>query len=141
MKLKFNNEIYGVDLESCSSGLPKEYNYHLELDENGDEYLVSEEYDLQSIIDSYESACSIERIIISHGLGDELIMNKKSGVYLSEDEVNAYKNASSYDNLNTQLLSLYKDYSWMKYEDFANAVLHGDFDKLKKPVEDNGGFE
>lgn len=141
MKLKFNNDVYDWDSSlACSSG-GNSKNFYLDIDENGSEFLVAEDYDLQSVIESYADSCSIERIIISHGLGDELLMNQKPGVYLSEEEVNVYKSAGSYDNLNTQLLSLYKDYSWMKYEDFANAVIHGEFDKLKKPVEDNGGAE
>ena len=93
---------------TCCAGSNIAYNYSLGIDENGDQYLIAEEYDLQQIIDSFADQCSIERIIVSHGLGDELLMNQKPGVFLDEDAVDSIKLATKNTlDINAQILSLY----------------------------------
>lgn len=141
MILKFNKNIYDYEPTGCEVGRPVGFEVTPSIDENGVAFLESEEYDLQAVIDSFAEACSIERILIAHGLGDETALNKKPGVYLDEDQVNIVKNAQSNTlELNAQLLSLYQGYKdVMSFDQFSNFVAHGDFtalDEAKKSKEE-----
>lgn len=141
MILKFNNNIYDYEPTGCEVGQPVGFEVTPSIDENGNAFLESEEYDLQAVIDSFADACSIERIIVAHGLGDESVLNKKEGVYLDEDQVNIIKNAQSNTlELNAQLFSLYQGYKdYMSFDEFSNYVAHGDFqalDEAKKPKDE-----
>ena len=138
MILKFSNNPYETEIVGCHPGSETAYNYSLAIDENGDQYLEAEEYNIQEVTNSFAEECSITRIIQAHGLGDELLLNQKPGVYLDEEQVNTIKNSGSSNlELNTQLLGLYQGYKdVMSFDDFANAVAHGDFTALenaKKP--------
>lgn len=138
MKLKFNKDIYDTEINPICPGSEIAHELTLSIDEKGNECLVAKEYNLQEVIDSYAEECSIARIIISHGLGDELALNKDPGVYLDEDQVNFIKNngSSSEAQLNAQLLELYKDYKDnMSFDVFANAVKTGDYKALTKTKE------
>ena len=95
MILKFNKNIYDYVPTGCEVGRPVGFQVSPSIDENGVAILESEEYDLQAVIDSFAEACSIERILIAHGLGDETVLNKKPGVYLDEEQVSIIKNAQS----------------------------------------------
>ena len=125
---KFNKDIYDTEFEGCPAGSSTAYNYKLAIDVNGHEYLEAEEYDIQEVIDSYADQCSIERIIQLHGLGDDLILDSKPGVFLDEDEVNMANKAGDPAALNVELFKLYQGYKdQMTFEEFSNAILHGDF--------------
>lgn len=131
---EFNPDIYSFESKPCPAGSRKAIDFQLTLDEEGNEFLAGDEYDQQEIIQSYADECSIERIIISHGLGDEMLLDSKPGVFLNEDDVNIIK-LSQQNNveLNASLTKLYENYTWMSYDSFVNAVLHGDYNALKKP--------
>lgn len=133
MILKFSKDIYETEIVGCNPGSEIAYNYSLAIDENGDEYLEKDEYNIQEVTDSYAEECSIVRIIAAHGLGDELLMNQKPGVYLDEEQVNTIKNAGSNNlELNAQLFSLYQGYKdFMSFDQFSNYVAHGDFEALE----------
>ena len=138
MKFKFNKDIYDTEITPICPGSEIAHDLTLSLDDKGNECLVSKEYNLQEVIDSYAEECSIARIIISHGLGDDLALNKDPGVYLDEDQVNFINNnsASSDAQLTAQLLELYKDYKdVMSFDVFAHAVKTGDYQALSKPKE------
>lgn len=137
MNLKFNKDILSFELTGCCPGSTIGYNYTLALDKDGHQYLEAEEYDLQSIIDSYAEECSIERILISHGLGDDLVLNKKPGVYLDKEALETIELSKDTSSLNVQLFNLYQGYKdVMSFDDFSKAVMNGDFDVLtKKPEE------
>lgn len=141
MKFKFNKDIYDYEPSGCCPGSEKSLNVSESIDESGNLCLVGEEFDQQEVIDSYYEGTTIERIILAHGLGDEIVLNEKPGVFLDEDQVSIMKNAQSNTlELNAQLLSLYKDYKdFMSFDDFSNAVATGDFKFLedsKKPKEE-----
>ena len=128
MILKFNKNIYDSELVPVSSGDRKAMNYQLAIDDNGDSVLVGEEYDLQEVIDSYADQCSIARILQLHGLGDLNALDKKPGVYLDETQVNMVSKAGDPAALNVELFKLYQGYKdLMTFEQFSNAILHGDF--------------
>lgn len=129
-------EIFKQPFKACPSGNGVRKVYHLSIDDNGNEVLDYDEENLQEIIQSYADQCSIERIIISHGLGDELIMNQKPGIYLDEDDVQTFDTASNLTNLNTKLIELYKKTDTdLSFEDFSRYVITGEFEKIKKPAE------
>ena len=135
MILKFNKNLLECELSSCCPGSEIAYNYSLALDENGESYLVRDEYNLQKVIDSFADECSIERIAIAHGLGDDLVMNKKPGVYLDEDDIKTIELSQSQQAMNVQLMNLYQGYkNVMTFDEFSNAVLHGDFETLNKKL-------
>lgn len=139
MILKFNSNIYDSKLKACSSGSTKGYNKSLAYDENGVAYLETEEFDQQAVIDSYEDTCSIERIIASHGLGDDLLLNQQQGAFLDEDAVNAIKSSQTMaqNNLNFELFKLYqaKEYD-MTFEEFSKAVVCGKYDDIKEKTKE-----
>lgn len=144
MILKFSKDFLNTEVKANSSGSKYNYNYSLSFDEKGEQYLEAEKYDQQAIIDSYADQCSIERILISHGLGDELVMNSKPGVYLDEDEVNSVKMASDTNAINNKLAELFRNFKGdLSFDEFRNAILTGQVDKLipkteeKKEVVDN----
>lgn len=134
MILKFSNNPYEGKFQGCDPGSEKAFNYKMLLDEKGNPYLKGEEYNIQEVINSYAEQCSIARIIQAHGLGDDLLMNQKPGVYLDEKAVKTIQlGASSPSEMNTQILSLYESYKdVMSLSEFAKAISTGDFDKLSK---------
>lgn len=144
MKLKFNKDIYDTEIKPICPGSEIANEVSLSLDENGNECLVAKEYNIQQVIDSYAEECSIARILISHGLGDELALNKDPGVYLDKSQVdfiNKY-GSSSEAQLTAQLLDLYKDYKdQMSFEVFAKAVKTGDYQALTKNNKPNESKE
>lgn len=131
---KFSSNPYEGKIEGCNPGSEKAYNYSMLLDDKGDPYLKGEEYNIQEVINSYAEQCSIARIIQAHGLGDDLLMNQKPGVYLDEKAVKTIQlGASSPSEMNTQILSLYESYKdVMSLSEFAHAISTGDFEKLSK---------
>lgn len=143
---EFNLDIYDPScIKPCEAGSPEAIDFQLDFDENGEAHLVGEKYDLQAIIQSHKDECSIERILIAHGLGDDSVLQVKPGVFLDESQVNVIKESVNLNStLETQLISLYEPYKdKMSYGEFAQAVVHGDFDKLviKKDDNPNGGNE
>lgn len=136
MILKFNKNLLECEPTPCCPGSEIAYDYSLALDENGESYLVKEEYNLQKVIDSFADECSIERIAIAHGLGDDLVMNKKPGVYLDENDIKTIELSQSQQAINVQLMNLYQGYKdVMSFDEFSNAVLHGNFEVLNKKVD------
>ena len=128
MILKFNKNIYDDPLEPVEAGDKIAYEYQLAIDENGEQYLEATPYDLQEVIDSFADQCSIERIIQLHGLGDLTALDQKPGVYLDEEQVSMANKAADPAALNVELFKLYQGYKdQMSFEDFSNAILHGDF--------------
>lgn len=137
MTLKFNKDILSFELKGCCPGSTTGYNYTLALDKDGHQYLEAEEFDQQAIIDSYADECSIERILISHGLGDEVVLNKKPGVYLDKEAIETINLSKDTASLNVQLFNLYQGYKdVMSFEDFSNAVMTGKFELLEKKPEE-----
>lgn len=134
MTRKFNSDIYSTEIKSCPVGSTKATHKTLSIDENGNQYLSQEEYNLQEVIDSYEDSCSIERIIASHGLGDDLLLTQQKGAFLDEDAVNQVKASQTMaqNDLNFELFKLYqaKDYD-MSFEEFSKAVVSGQYDSIK----------
>lgn len=137
MILKFSKNIYEDKLMPVPSGDRKAYNYSLSFDkETGQECLVGEEYDIQDVIDSYADQCSIARILELNGLGDDSILNNKPGVYLDEEAVKYSSMALDSAGLNTELFKLYQPYKdEFTFEEFSNAIVHGDFKLFDKKVE------
>lgn len=137
MILKFNKNIYEDELKPVSSGSRTAFNLSLSIDKDGNQCLVPEEYDIKVVIDSYEEQCSITRIIALNGLGDEAILNAKPGVYLDEEQVKLHSVATDQNALNMELAKLYSNYKdYLTYDEFANAVVHGNFNALERPKED-----
>lgn len=136
MILKFNKNIYDYEPSGCEVGKPVGYEVTPSIDEDGVSILESEEYDLQAVIDSFAESCSIERILIAHGLGDDSVLNQKPGVYLDEEQVNIIKNAQSNTlELNAQLFNLYQGYKdFMSFDQFSNYVAKGDFKALDEAI-------
>ena len=141
MILKFNKNIYDdSEWKPCHPGSRKAYDIFETVDTNGNKCLGKDEYDLQEVIESYADACSIERIAIAHGLGDDSILNSKPGVYLDEDEYNAViLGQESTAQVNAQILNLYQAYKdRMSYDDFYQNLVSGNFKAFeKKPEEVN----
>lgn len=141
MILKFSKNRYETEILPCDPGTEIQANYKLVLDDNANEYLQAEEYNIQEIINSYADQCSIARIIQAHGLGDDLLLNQKPGVYLDEEAVNTIT-SSQMNNLemNARILSLYEGYKdVMSLADFTKAITTGDFESIanaKKPKEE-----
>lgn len=128
MILKFNKNIYDDPIEPVEAGDKTAYEYELAINENGEEYLESTSYDLQEVINSYAEQCSIERIIQLHGLGDLTSLEEKPGAYLDEEQVNMAYKAGDPAALNVELFKLFQGYKdQMTFEQFSNAILHGDF--------------
>lgn len=140
MKFKFNKDIYDEPLKACDSGSKKAYQYTRIIDDNGDEVLDQQEFDLDAVIQSHADECSIERIIASHVLGDDTVLNVKQGVFIDKDQYESIKNAQSNTlELNAQLLSLYQGYKdKMSFSEFSQAVKSGNFEALdsKKEVKE-----
>lgn len=133
MIYKFNKNIYDDELVATPSGSSVGYNYSLSIDKEGEIYLEKEAFDQQAVIDSYADSCSIERILVSHGLGDELVMNQKPGVYLDEDDVKAVKLGSDSQALNMKLYEMYQNYKGeLDFSTFADAILSGNYEALNK---------
>lgn len=133
MILKFNKNLLECEVNPCCAGSEIAYNYSLALDENGQHYLETEEYNLQAVIDSYADSCSIERILIAHGLGDDSVLNSKPGIYFDENDINTINMSQNQQAMNVQLLNLYQGYKdQMSFEEFSNAVLNGNFEALNK---------
>jgi len=139
---KFNSDIYSFDKNNvCSSGSGVLRSF--ELDPNDSFHLLSKEINLEELIESYRAQCSIERIILSHGLGDELVLNTKVGVYLDKEQVEDLSNSFSFQNINSKMAEVYKKTdTTLSFDEFCNAVASGDFNKIanSKKVVDNGGL-
>lgn len=134
MILKFNNYIYETEIKSCPCGNGTGLRKSLAVKDDGTEYLICEEFDLQALIQSYADDCSIERIIVAHGLGDDLLLNQQSGAYLDEEAVKEIKQSKTLaqNDLNVTLYSLYsKGNIDMSYDDFAKAVTSGNISAIK----------
>jgi len=138
---KYNNDIYSFDKKLvCSSGAPIRRVHELTVNDKGKNVLTFKEIDSDQIVESYRAQCSIERIILSHGLGDDLILDAKPGVFLDKDSVDNAINSYDTSSMNNKMLDVYnKSDTTLSFVDFCKAVVNGDFDtiaKSKKVVEE-----
>ena len=131
---KYSNDIYAFDKTMiCSSGAPVRRVHELTVNEKGKNVLTFKEIDSDQIVESYRAQCSIERIILSHGLGDELVLDAKPGVFLDKDSVDNAINSYDTSSMNNKLLDVYKSAdTTLSFVDFCKAVVAGDFDTIAK---------